>query len=62
MKISIRTIIIFVLLLAAIGYTIYNWITGTIDGTTAGMYVLVLCFPIIRALSAFAKYLKASQE
>lgn len=62
MKISIRTIIIFVLLLAAIGYTVYNWITGTIDGTTAGMYILVLCFPIIRALSAFTKYLKASQE
>lgn len=62
MKISIRAIIIFVLLLAAIGYTVYNWITGTIDGTTAGMYILVLCFPIIRALSAFTKYLKASQE
>ena len=62
MKISIRTIIIFVLLLAAIGYTVYNWITGTIDGTTAGRYILVLCFPIIRALSAFTKYLKASQE
>lgn len=62
MKISIRMLIIFVLLLAAIGYTVYNWIAGTIDGSTAGLYILVLCFPIIRALSAFTKHLKASQE
>lgn len=62
MKISIRMIIIFVLLLAAIGYTIYNWITGTIDGSTAGLYILVFCFPMIRALSAFTKHLKASRE
>lgn len=62
MKISVRTIIIFILLLAAIGYTVYNWITGSIDGSTAMLYILVFCFPMIRALSAFAKYLKASQE
>ena len=62
MKISVRMIILFVLLLAAIGYTVYNWITGTIDGSTAGLYILVLCFPMVRALSAFAKNLKAMQE
>ena len=62
MKISVRTIIVCLLLLAAIGYTIYNWVTGVIDGSTAGIYILVFCFPFIRALSAFAKYLKASQE
>lgn len=62
MKISVRMIIIFVLLLAAIGYTIYNWAIGAIDGSTAGLYILVFCFPMVRALSAFAKYLKASRE
>ena len=62
MKISIRMIIVFVLLLAAIGYTVYNWVAGVIDGSTAGLYILVFCFPFVRALSAFAKYLKASQE
>ena len=62
MKISVRMIIVTILLLAAIGYTIYNWATGVIDGTTAGLYILVFCFPFIRALSAFAKALKASQE
>ena len=62
MKISVRMIIVFVLLLAAIGYTVYNWVAGVIDGSTAGLYILVLCFPLVRALSAFAKYLKASQE
>ena len=62
MKISIRMIILFVLLLAAIGYTIFNWVTGSIDGSTAGLYILVFCFPMVRALSAFTKKLKASQE
>lgn len=62
MKISIRTMIMFSLLLAAIGYTIYNWIIGSIDYNTAILYILVLCFPMIRALSAFTKRLKESQE
>ena len=62
MKISIRMILLFTLLLAAIGYTVYNWVTGTIDYNTAILYILVLCFPMIQALFAFAKYLKASQE
>ena len=62
MKLSIRTIIVFVLLLAAIGYTIYNWVIGAIDYNAAIMYILVLSFPIIRALSAFTKHLQASQE
>ena len=48
--------------LAAIGYTIYNWVTGTIDYNTAVLYILVLGFPMIRALSAFTKRLKDSQE
>jgi hypothetical protein len=55
-------IIVTILLLAAIGYTVYNWATGVIDGSTAGLYILVFCFPFIRALSAFAKALKASQK
>ena len=62
MKISIRMIIIGVLLLAAIGYTVYNWVTGAIDGSTAGLYILVFCFPFIRMLSAFTKQLKESQR
>ena len=62
MKISIRTIIIFVLLLAAIGYTVYNWVIGEIDYNTAILYILVLSFPMIRALSAFVKRLEASRE
>ena len=62
MKISIRMMILFALLLAAIGYTIYNWVTGTIDYNTAVLYILVLGFPMIRALSAFTKRLKDSQE
>ena len=62
MKISVRMIIVFVLLLAAIGYTVYNWVTGVIDGSTAGLYILVLSFPMIRSLSAFVKRLEASRE
>ena len=62
MKISGRMIILFVLLLGAIGYTVYNWITGTIDANTAILYILVLAFPFVRALSAFVKNLQASQE
>ena len=62
MKISVRMIIVFVLLLAAIGYTVYNWVTGVIDGSTAGLYILVLSFPMIRSLSAFVKRLAASRE
>ena len=62
MKISVRMIIVFVLLLAAIGYTVYNWVTGVIDGSTAGLYILVLSFPMVRSLSAFVKRLEASRE
>lgn len=62
MKISVRMIIVFVLLLAAIGYTVYNWVAGVIDGSTAGLYILVLSFPMIRSLSAFVKRLEASRE
>ena len=62
MKISVRMLILFGLLLAAIGYTVYNWVTGTIDYNTAILYILVLCFPMIRALSAFVKRLAESQE
>ena len=62
MKISVRMIIVFVLLLAAIGYTVYNWVAGVIDGSTAGLYILVLSFPMVRSLSAFVKRLEASRE
>jgi len=62
MKISVRMMIIAVLLLAAIGYTVYNWIIGSIDASTAILYILVFCFPFVRALSAFVKQLKTSQK
>ena len=62
MKISLRMLLLFALLLAAICYTIYNWVIGTIDANAAIMYILVLCFPIIRWLSAFVKHLKADPE
>ena len=57
MKISLR-----MLLFAAICYTVYNWVSGAIDANAAVLYILVLCFPIIRWLSAFVKHLKVSQE
>ena len=52
MKLSIRTIILIALLVGAIGYTIFNWVTGEIDGNTAMLYILVLGFPMVRMLSA----------
>ena len=62
MKISLRMMLLFALLLAAICYTVYNWVMGAIDANAAIMYILVLCFPIIRWLSAFVKHLKADPE
>ena len=62
MKISVRTLIVIVLLMAAIGYTVFNWITGTIDADTAILYILVLSFPMVRMLSAALTRWKASQE
>ena len=62
MKISLRMLLLFALLLAAICYTVYNWVIGAIDANAAIMYILVLCFPIIRWLSAFVKHLKADPE
>lgn len=61
MKISLR-MLLFALLLAAICYTVYNWVIGVIGANAAILYILVLCFSMIRWLSAFVKYLKASQE
>lgn len=52
MKLSVRTLLVVVLLLAAIGYTVFNWITGGIDADTAIVYILVLSFPMVRMLSA----------
>ena len=52
MKLSVRTLIVIVLLLAAIGYTVFNWITGEIDADSAILYILVLSFPQVRMLSA----------
>lgn len=52
MKLSVRTLIVIVLLLAAIGYTVFNWITGEIDADSAILYILVLSFPLVRMLSA----------
>ena len=61
MKISLR-MLLFTLLLAAICYTVYNWVIGAIDASAAVLYILVLCFSIIRWLSAFVKHLKADPE
>ena len=52
MKFSIKTWILVGLLVAAIGYTIYNWIIGGIDAETAILCVLVLPFPMVRMLNA----------
>ena len=52
MKLSFRTMLVAALLVAAMGYTLYNWIIGGIDGETAILYILVLGFPIVRMLSA----------
>ena len=52
MKLSVRTLIVIVLLLAAIGYTVFNWVTGEIDADSAILYILVLSFPLVRMLSA----------
>jgi len=62
MKVSVRTLIVVVLLLAAIGYTIFNWVIGQIDADTAILYILVLSFPMVRMLSAALSRWKASQE
>lgn len=52
MKLSVRTLLVIVLLLAAIGYTVFNWVTGEIDADSAILYILVLSFPLVRMLSA----------
>ncbi len=62
MKLSVRTLLLIALLLAAIGYTIFNWVTGSIDSDTAILYILVLSFPMVRMLSAALQRWKASQE
>ena len=61
MKISLR-MLLFALLLAAICYTVYNWVIGAIDASAAVLYILALCFSIIRWLSAFVKHLKDDPE
>lgn len=50
------------MLLAAIGYTVYNWGIGEIDMNTAVMYILVLCFPMVRMLSAFVQSMKDANQ
>lgn len=62
MKISVRTLILVALLLCAMGYTVYNWITGAIDANTAILYILVLGFPIVRMLSAALKTWQSNQS
>lgn len=52
MKFSARTLIVILLLAAAIGYTVFNWAIGEIDADTAILYILVLSFPLVRMLSA----------
>ena len=52
MKLSVRSMIVIALLVAAIGYTVFNWVSGEIDADTAILYILVLSFPLVRMLSA----------
>lgn len=61
MQISKKAIALVVLLLAAIGYTIFNFFTGQVDGETAVLYVLVMSFPLVRMLSATLQNWKNSQ-
>lgn len=60
MKISGRLLLLFGLLLAAIGYTVFNWVTGQVESDAAILYILVLSFPIVRYLSAFLKQWKSN--
>ena len=62
MKLSVRTLIVIVLLLAAIGYTVFNWITGEIDADSAILYILVLSFPLVRMLSAVLQRWKDANQ
>ena len=62
MKFSIKTWILVGLLVAAIGYTIYNWVIGGIDADTAILYILVLSFPMVRMLNAALQTWKNSAE
>lgn len=62
MKISVRLLLLFGLLLAAIGYTVFNWVTGQVDSDAAILYILVLSFPIVRYLSAFLKQWKSGAQ
>lgn len=62
MKLSIRTLLIGLLLLAAIGYTVFNWTTGQMDSETAILYILVLSFPIVRMLSALLQRWKNANQ
>ena len=62
MKFSVKTWIMVVLLVAAIGYTVYNWIIGEIDMNTAVLYILVLCYPMVRMLSASLQSWKESNQ
>lgn len=62
MKFSVKTWILVGLLVAAIGYTVYNWITGQIDMNTAVLYILVLSFPMVRMLSAVLQSWKDANQ
>ena len=62
MKFSVKTWILVGLLVAAIGYTIYNWVIGGIDVDTAILYILVLSFPMVRMLNAALQTWKNSAE
>lgn len=62
MKLSVRSLIVVVLLLAAIGYTVFNWVIGEIDADTAILYILVLSFPMVRMLSAVLQRWKDANQ
>lgn len=62
MKLSVRSLIVVVLLMAAIGYTVFNWVSGEIDADTAILYILVLSFPVVRMLSALLQSWKNNNQ
>lgn len=62
MKLSVRSLIVVVLLMAAIGYTVFNWVSGEIDADTAILYILVLSFPVVRMLSALLQSWKKNNQ
>ncbi len=62
MKLSRRVWVLIALLVAAIGYTVFNWVTGAVDSDAAILYILVLSFPLVRMFAASLQQWKNTQE